>query len=234
MEAKLNIFILSYITNSLMKKDLDIVSLNKKAWNNVAKKYAQAKYSKINPLTELFCKKLPENAFILDLGSGTGLPFAKYFVDKGFKVLGIDISTEMIKISKINVPNAEFRELSMIELDFVNKFDGIFSNYSMLLLNPTLFKDAAKKIVKSLKINGLLYLALNEPREKNANLDNDVVVKILGEEMYSRAYIEEEILTILTPLGLNLLKIHREIISSKEFGIEHCMRLLFKKKLLNK
>jgi len=217
-----------------MKENLDVISLNKKAWNNAAKKYELAKYGKINSLAELFREKLPENAFILDLGSGTGLPFTKYFVDKGFKVLGIDISAEMIKISKINVPNAEFRELSMTELDFVNKFDGIFSNYSMLLLNPTLFKDVAKKIIKSLKINGLLYLALNEPREKNANFDKDSVVKILGEEMYSRAYLEEEILTIFAPLGLNLLKIQREIISSKEFGIEHCIRLLFKKKLLNK
>ena len=233
MEAKLNIFILSYITNSLMKENLDIISLNKKAWNNAAKKYEQAKYSKINPLAELFCEKLPENASILDLGSGTGIPFARYFVDKGFKVFGIDISAQMVQISQKNVPNAEFREISMTELEYVNKFDGVFSNYSMLLLNPQLFKDVAKKIVKSLKINGLLYLALNEPREESTNLDEDIVVRIMGEEMYSRAYSEEEILTIFSPLGLNLIKRHREIITSKEFGIEHCMRFLFKK-LLNK
>ncbi len=213
-----------------MKENLDIISLNKKAWNNAAKKYEKAKYGHLNILAEFFCRTLPKNAFILDLGSGTGLPFAKYFVEKGFRVLGIDFSSEMIKIARKNVLKAEFRVFSMTELDFVNKFDGIFSNYSMLLLNPTLFKDVAEKIVKSLKINGLLYLALNEPKEKNVNLDKDVVVKLLGEEMYSRSYLEEEILTIFAPLGLNLLKIHREIISSKEFGIEHCMRLLFKKK----
>jgi len=218
-----------------MKENIDVISLNKKAWNNAAKKYEQAKYGKINALAELFCEKLPENAFILDLGSGTGLPFAKYFVDKGFKVLGIDISPQMVKISQENVPKAEFRELSMTDLDFVNEFDGVFSNYSMLLLNPQLFKDVGKRIVKSLKNNGLFYLALNEPREEGGNLDDDdVIVNILGEKMYSRAYTEEEIITIFTSLGLNLLKIHREIISSKEFGIEHCIRFLFKKKLINK
>ncbi len=140
----------------------------------------------------------------------------------------------MIKISQENVPNAEFRELSMTDIDYDNEFDGVFSNYSMLLLNPQLFKDVGKRIVKSLKNNGLLYLALNEPRDDSANLDEDVVVKIMGEEMYSRAYTEKEILTIFAPFGLNLLKIHREIISSKEFGIEHCIRFLFKKKLINK
>ncbi|KKN03049.1 hypothetical protein LCGC14_1111510, partial [marine sediment metagenome] len=72
----------------------------------------------------------------------------------------------MVKLSQKNVLNAEFREISMIELDYVNKFDGVFSNYSMLLLNPPLFKDVAKILVKSLKNKGLLYLALNKPKEE--------------------------------------------------------------------
>ena len=212
-----------------MEDKIDVISLNKKAWNNVAKKYEQAKYGKTNLLTEFFCKELPENAYILDLGSGTGLPFAKFFVEKGFKVLGIDISSQMIKMAKENVPNADFRELSMTDLDHVNEFDGVFSNYSMLLLNPSLFKDVANRIVKSLKNNGLFYLALNEPRKEGGNLDDDVVVKIMGEKMYSRAYTEKEILEIFTPLGMSLLKIHREVISTQEFGVEHCLRILFKK-----
>jgi len=41
-----------------MKENIDVISLNKKAWNNAAKKYEQAKYGKINALAELFCKKV--------------------------------------------------------------------------------------------------------------------------------------------------------------------------------
>ncbi|MFX0012458.1 MAG: class I SAM-dependent methyltransferase [Candidatus Hermodarchaeota archaeon] len=217
-----------------MKKKLDIISLNKKAWNNAAKIYEQAKYGKLNELAVLFCEKLPEKALILDLGSGTGIPFTKYFVDKGFKVLGIDISAQMVKLSQANVPEADFKELSMTDLDYINKFDGIFSNYSMLCLNPPLFKDVASRLEKALKNNGLLYIALNEPRELEQNLDEDVFVEIMGEKMYSRAYTEKEILETFTPLGLTLLKIHREIINSKEFGIEYCTRFLFKKMPIKK
>ncbi|KKL06256.1 hypothetical protein LCGC14_2597870, partial [marine sediment metagenome] len=65
-------------------------------------------------------------------------------------------------------------------------------------------------------------------------LDEDVVVEIMGEKIYSRTYTEKEILDIFTPLGMNLLRIYREVISTKEFGVEHCLRFLFKKKLLNK
>lgn len=212
-----------------MKENLDIISLNKKAWNNAAKIYEKAKYGKINALTELFCKRLPENALILDLGSGTGLPFAKYFVSKGFKVLGIDISAQMVKMSQESVPEADFRELSMTDIDYSEKFDGIFSNYSMLCLSPPLFEGVASRLEKALKNNGLLYIALNEPREIELDFDEDVIVEIMGEKMYSRAYSEEEIFEIFKPLGLSVIKIQREIINTKEFGIEHCMRFLFKK-----
>jgi SAM-dependent methyltransferase len=220
---------LPYITILLMEKKRDIITLNKKAWDNAAKIYEQAKYGKLNALAETFCEKLPENALILDVGSGTGLPFAKYFIDKGFKVLGVDISAQMVKLAQENVPEAEFRELSMTDLNYNNKFDGIFSNYSMLCLSPPLFKDVASRLVKSLKNNGLLYIALNEPSEVEQNLDEDVFIEVMGQEMYSRAYSEKEVLECFTRLGLSLLKIIREIVKSEEFGIEYCMRFLFKK-----
>lgn len=212
-----------------MDKKLNIISLNKKAWNNVAEKYAKAKYTNLNPLIDIFCNNLPKNGFILDLGSGTGLPFAKLFVEKGFNYLGVDISSQMIKIAQKNVPLANFMELSMTDLNFENKFNGVFSSYSMLLLSPQLLKDVAKKIVKSLKKGGLFYLSLNEPQVKNADLDEDVICEIMGETMYSRAYTEEEIRNIMAPLGLKCLKIYREIQNSEEFGSEHMMAFVFKK-----
>jgi SAM-dependent methyltransferase len=212
-----------------MDEKLNIISLNKKAWNNVAEKYAKAKYTSSNPLIEFFSNNLPKNGFVLDLGSGTGLPFAKLFVEKGFNVLGVDISSQMIKIAQKNVPLANFKELSITDLDYDKKFDGVFSSYSMLLLNPQLFRDVANRIVKSLKDNGLLYLSLNEPRFEGEDVDKEVIVDIMGEKMYSRAYREEEILTIFSPLGMKLLKIHHKIQKSKEFGIEHLIAFVFKK-----
>ncbi len=212
-----------------MDEKFNIISLNKKAWNNVAEKYAKAKYTSSNPLIDFFCDRLPKNGFILDLGSGTGLPFAKLFVEKGFNVLGVDISSQMIKIAQKNVPLANFKELSMTDLDYDKKFDGVFSSYSMLLLSPQLFKDVANRIVKSLKDKGLLYLSLNEPRVEGEDVDKEVIVELMGEKMYSRAYREEEILTIFSLLGMKALKIHHKIQTSKEFGIEHLIAFVFKK-----
>jgi len=212
-----------------MDEKLNIISLNRKAWNNVAEKYDNAKYSKINPVFQFFCRELPERGSILDIGSGTGLPFARLFLEKGFTYLGIDISSQMIKIAKKNVPLANFKELSMTDLNLNEEFDGVFSHYTMLLLTPDMFKDVARRIVKSLKSNGFFYLSLNEPLVKKVDLDEDVICEIMGERMYSRAYTEEEILDIFTVLGLKKLQIYRETQNSEEFGTERMIAIVFQK-----
>ncbi len=178
---------------------------------------------------EPFCDLLPPNGFILDLGSGTGLPFARYFTEKGFKVLGVDISSQMVTMARSNVPKADFIELSMTDLDYHSEFDGVFSNYSMLLLDPTSFRIVAKKIVRSLKKGGIFYLALNEPGQEDENHDEETVVNIMGAKMYSRAYTEEEVLEVFITLGMSKLRILRETVISKVFGVEHVVRYLFKK-----
>ncbi len=212
-----------------MNEKLDIISLNEKAWNRIADKYEKANYGKINPIFEFFYKNLPKSGLILDVGSGTGVPHAKLLVEKGFIVLGIDISPKMIQIAEKNVPRAQFLELSMTDLNYENKFDGALSSFSMLLLDPPRFKDVARRIACSLKKKGLLYLALNEPSESGVNVDDDVIVEIMGEKMYSRPYTKEEMLETFIPLGMELLKFNRELQSTEIFGIEHSTFYIFQK-----
>jgi len=99
----------------------------------------------------------------------------------------------------------------------------------MLLLNPEMFKDVARRIVKSLKANGFFYLSLNEPSVENADLDEDVICEIMGETMYSRTYTEGDILDVFTPLGLKKLQIYHETQNSEEFGTEYMIVFVFQK-----
>jgi len=213
-----------------MNKKVDIISLNKQAWTRVADKYDKVNYVNINPLFYYFYENLPKGAYILDLGSGTGKPYAKLLVERGFNVLGIDISPRMVELARKYVPQAEFVELSMTEIEFKSMFDGVFSSYTMLLLDPPLFEDVAKRIVRSLKKGGLFYLSLNETGKEGADVDKEVFVEIMGENMYSRAYSKEEVLKMFSNMGMELLKFYRETLTSKEFGIEHSTVYVFKKK----
>jgi len=213
-----------------MNKKVDIISLNKQAWTRVADKYDKVNYVNINPLFYYFYENLPKGAYILDLGSGTGKPYVKLLVERGFNVLGIDISPRMVELARKYVPQAEFVELSITDIEYEDLFDGVFSSYTMLLLNPPLFEDVAKRIVRSLKKGGLFYLSLNETGEEGVDVDEEVFVEIMGEKMYSRAYSKEEVLEIFSNVGMELLKFYRETLTSKEFGIEHSTVYVFKKK----
>lgn len=212
-----------------MGKELDVISLNKWAWEHVAGIYAKKPPVDVSNTFEFFCNSLSNRAKVLDVGCGTGVPFAQFLVEKGYQVVGIDISSRMVQLAKKNVPQATFRELSMTDLDYEGEFDGIVASYSMLLLDPPRFKDVAQKIVNSLKKRGIYYLSLNEPNEEDFNMDEEAVVEIMGETMYSRAYTREEVLEVFIPMNMKLLRFQRQVIISKEFGEEHMMEFVFKR-----
>jgi SAM-dependent methyltransferase len=172
---------------------------------------------------------LPEKGKVLDLGCGTGLPYARYLVEKGFDVLGVDLSEEMVKVASKNVPEASFVQLSMNWITYRDEFDGVLSSFSMLLLPPDLFKETASRIYSALVEGGYFYLSLNEPASVSDDPDSDVFVNIMGQDMYSRAYTVEEIESYFQPLGFSPVKFNRDIHVSTEFGEEHVIEFIYQK-----
>lgn len=80
--------------------------MEKEIFNNLANKYdswfetplgRKIHISEKNCIENLVKKSSHEYA--IDLGIGTGL-FTKILKDKGYKIVGIDISDEMLKIAK--------------------------------------------------------------------------------------------------------------------------------------
>ena len=212
-----------------MRQVKNILDLNKRAWNNIAEKYDDRSETPISDVFAMFTGKLPENGKVLDLGCGTGLPYARHLVEKGFDVLGVDISEDMVKVASRNVPEASFVQFSMNEITYRDEFDGVMSSFSMLLLPPDLFRETASRIHSALVEGRLFYLSLNEPASISDDPDSDVFVNIMGQEMYSRAYTVEEIESYFRPLGFSLMKFNRDIHVSEEFGEEHVIEFIYQK-----
>lgn len=208
---------------------MNIIDLNKKAWDNIGEKAASPYMNKSRYLKLFndFCNRLPKNADILDLGCGPGLPVTKELVNRGFNVTGIDISDTMIKFARKNVPEAKYMRISMTDIDFNNEFDGVISSYTMLCLDPDNFKITAERIVESLKDCGLFLLSLNEPSPDH--IDGDDYSNIMGEDMYSRPYTEKEIRKIFSALDMDILTLDRETVESDEYGKEYCLMVLLQK-----
>ncbi|MFD2473088.1 class I SAM-dependent DNA methyltransferase [Amycolatopsis silviterrae] len=58
---------------------------------------------------------LPPSARVLDVGSGTGRPAAAELAAAGHRVTGIDVSAEMVRIARGQVPSAEFVQADVRE-----------------------------------------------------------------------------------------------------------------------
>ena len=107
---------------------------------------------------EKLIKKV-EDKFAVDLGIGTGL-FTKILREKGYKVIGIDISDEMLKIAKN-------RGFEVIKHDLNNplpfndeSFDFVFSMTSIeFLKNPENLFEEVKRVLK--KDGEFLLITLN-------------------------------------------------------------------------
>ncbi|MCX8095698.1 MAG: methyltransferase domain-containing protein [Caldisericia bacterium] len=96
-----------------------------------------------------------EGKLALDLGIGTGL-FTQILRDKGYKVIGIDISEEMLKIAKLRgfeVIKHDFNEPLPFENNY---FDLVFSMTSIeFLKDPRKLFNETRRVLKE---NGLFLL----------------------------------------------------------------------------
>ena len=207
----------------------DVVSLNKRAWERVADRYNRRRDVRVGVLFEAFIEALPAGARVLDVGSGTGLPYSRLLSGQGFEVVGVDVSPRMVELARMNVPEATFLEASMTEMEFDGEFDGALSVFSMLLLDPPRFREAAARIHRSLKRGGVIYVALNEPWGEEEDADAEAYVEIMGEVMYSRGYTVGEVRSTFLPLGVEEIRFQRDIHRSEEFGEEHVIEFLFEK-----
>lgn len=67
-------------------------------------------------ILEILDRNGVREGLVVDLGCGSGL-WAKVLVEAGYRVLGIDISSEMIAIARRRVPEAEFRVASVFDAE---------------------------------------------------------------------------------------------------------------------
>lgn len=62
---------------------------------------------------------------VLDVGCGMGEPIARYFIESGYDVVGVDSSPSLIALARARFPAAEWIVADMRGLDLGRRFDGI-------------------------------------------------------------------------------------------------------------
>lgn len=123
--------------------------------NNAQLYYEQTIVGNLQKIYDRFLKQLPNNAYILDFGCGSGRD-SKYFIDIGYKVKAIDGSIEICKLAKKYI-NQEVNCMKFDELQDINMYDGIWACCSILHIEKEKLAGILNKMIDALKINGIIY-----------------------------------------------------------------------------
>jgi cyclopropane fatty-acyl-phospholipid synthase-like methyltransferase len=109
---------------------------------------------------DLILKGVPSGAKVLDLGCGTGNPIARHIVQRGYRVMGVDQSKEMLGIAERVIPEAELIHSDMVEIEFADKFAAAVAWDSVFHVERKHHSAIYRKISNSLEVGGRLLLSV--------------------------------------------------------------------------
>jgi trans-aconitate methyltransferase len=88
------------------------------------------------PWLDRFRAALPSDRSVLDLGCGAGEPLARYLIEQGHRVTGIDSSPALIEIARQRFPNARWLAADMRTVSLAERFGGLLAWDSFFHLTP--------------------------------------------------------------------------------------------------
>lgn len=148
------------------------------------------------------------NASILDIACGPG-NITKFLLDKkpDYRILGIDLSSKMLKLAKINNPKAQFQLMDCREIDTIGaKFDGITCGFCLPYLTPQEAINLIANVSKLLKPNGVFYLSTMEEDENNKSRYQ---ISSTGDQVYVNYHKEDYLSTALRENNFETLILKR-------------------------
>lgn len=145
-----------------------------------------------------FTQLLNDGDHILDVGCGSAEPIAKYFIESGYLITGLDFSENMIKLAKSKYPHLNWKVEDMRTFNLNYLFDGLIAWNSFFHLNPNDQPLALNCFAKHLKINGLLMVTIGHEK-------GEVLGAVNGDEVYHSSMTIEEYEQILKDLNLDII-----------------------------
>jgi ubiquinone/menaquinone biosynthesis C-methylase UbiE len=174
--------------------------LVKKGYDKIAEEYQidRQAFDHSRELVE-FAGFLPKSGKVLDVGCGAGVPVAKFLVEAGFEVVGIDFSEKMLKLARKNVPQATFVRKDMIKMDFAdNSFDGLTAFYSIIHVPREKHSLLFKRFNRILRPDGTMLVCMGPD-------DWESTEEYYGIRMFWSQYSPEKSLQLVNDAGFEVI-----------------------------
>jgi len=121
---------------------------------------------------------------LLDLGCGAGEPLARYFIDHGWQVTGVDFSKRMLELAGRYVPEMKTVVDDMCKVSFeADTFDAITAVYSLFHVPEKNHQQLFANIHRWLVPGGKL-LFTYATREYTGQLEFDGYKEFMGQMLY--------------------------------------------------
>ncbi|GES58920.1 S-adenosyl-L-methionine-dependent methyltransferase [Aspergillus terreus] len=164
---------------------------------------------------------LPRNATVLDAGCGTGQPVASKLAASGHRVIGIDVSSVMVELSKEAVPSGEFHVADMREYTVPDgtQLDAIFNILSLSNLAREEIEQLMMRWKACLPVGGMLFIVTlaaedcqSEARGKGYDPDGrcarDMRFRFMGEYVTSTLFTRLGWKELLEASGFAVVESH--------------------------
>ena len=158
-------------------------------WHAARRNFGARKY------VELILSGLAHGARVLDLGCGTGEPIARYVAARGFRVVGLDESEQMLKIARRVVPGAEFVHADMCEMNLDGGFAAVVAWDSVFHVGRERHREVFRKLHGLLDPGGQLLLSAGGTGHEGFTSE------MYGRDFFYSAHEPAETLRLLTEEG---------------------------------
>lgn len=178
---------------------VDYRALVRRSYDRCAQRYVGTRREEGEPALAHLLERLGAGAAVLDIGCGGGVPVARTLARKA-DVIGVDLSSQMIRIARENVPRATFLQGDILEQEFdEGQFDAVVAFYSIFHLPREEHGTLFRRIYAWLKPGGYLMATLSQWNEPAYTEDD-----FFNETMYWSNYSLSEYLDLLGGLGFRI------------------------------
>lgn len=201
MRIRLKLIFLFSISSLIGGQDYREVT--RQSYDQTAHEY-QENTLKLQPemTAKAFLSYLAPESTILDLGCGPGRD-SKFFVDKGYEVIGIDISPQMIALARNSVPQANFLVSDIESLKLNNEsIDAIWASASLLHVSKKAMSGVVENLYRILKPEGIFYVSMKKGSREELQADD----RYGGVEKFWNYVSEDELTQLLVKHGFQILE----------------------------